>query len=68
MVRRITNEILGVKRLILIGWESGANFLEQTPNEVKKNQKTFQITFDTQLKIVPYFLLIVLLIIGTRTS
>ena len=34
MVRRITNEILGVKRLILIGWESGANFLEQSPNEV----------------------------------
>ena len=39
MVRRITNEILGVKRLILIGWESGAKFLEQSPNEVKKNQR-----------------------------
>ena len=36
--------------LLLIGWESGANFVNQSQSVVKQNQSKREITFDTQLK------------------
>ena len=36
--------------LLLIGWESGASFANQSLSEVKENQSKCGITFDTQVK------------------
>ena len=36
--------------LLLIGWQSGANFANQSQSEAQQNQSNYQITFDTQLK------------------
>ena len=36
--------------LLLIGWESGTNFGNQSQSAVKQNQSKREITFDTQLK------------------
>ena len=38
--------------LFLIGWESGANFVNHSQSVVKQNQTKREITFDTQLKTV----------------
>ena len=40
--------------LLLIGWESGANFGNQSQSAVKQNQSKRKITFDTSLKSALY--------------
>ena len=35
--------------LLLIGWEIGASFVDQSRSEVKQNQSKRKITFDIQL-------------------
>ena len=40
--------------LLLIGLESGANFVNQSQSAVKQNQSKHEITFDTQLKTALY--------------
>ena len=35
---------------VFVGWESGANFVNQSQSVVKQNQSKREITFDTQLK------------------
>jgi len=39
--------------LLLIGWESGANFFNQSESEVKQNQSKHNITSNTHLKTAP---------------
>ena len=36
--------------LLLIGWESGANFMNQSQSVVKQNQSKREVTFDAQPK------------------
>ena len=36
--------------LLVIGWESGLNFVNQSQSAVKQNQSKRKIAFDTQLK------------------
>jgi len=44
--------------LLLIGWESGATFFNQSQSEVKQNQCKTRITFDSQMKtaLLPVFI------------
>ena len=39
--------------LLLIGWETGAHFVNQSQRVLKQNQSKCEITFDTQLKTAP---------------
>ena len=43
--------------LLLIGWQSGASFANQSQSTVKQNQRERVITFDTQLKTALIFIL-----------
>ena len=40
--------------LLLIGWESGVTFFNQSQSEVKQNQCKTQITFHSQMKTALY--------------
>ena len=37
---------------VLIGWEDGVSFLDQSQSEVTQNQNIPEFTFDTHFKIV----------------
>ena len=45
-----TSEARLVLVLLLIGWETGANFVNLSQSTVKQNQSKCEITFDTQMK------------------